>query len=97
MKSLITLLFVILTFSIIPQKVSATDHVILAGGPALRKWENLRAERDRHDRWWANFIRASTMRMDDIRVAYGPSSKIIWLVHKKGYDARAREDGKPFF
>ncbi len=96
MKTLLTILLITLTISLAPQKAGASEHVILAGGPALRKWENLRVERDRHDRWWANFIRASTMRMDNIRVAYGPKSKIIWLVHKSGYVARGREDGKPY-
>ncbi len=96
MKSLLALLFITLTFSLAPQQASASEHVILAGGPALRKWEDLRVERDRHDRWWANFIRASTMRMDNIRAAYGPSSKLIWLVHRRGYVARAREDGNPY-
>lgn len=98
MKSLLALLLVIITLSLglAPQQVSASEHVILAGGPALRKWEDLRVEKDRHDRWWANFIRASTMRMDNIRAAYGPSAKLIWLVHRKGYIARAGEDGKPY-
>lgn len=98
MKSTFALLLLTLTLSLglAPQQVSASEHVILAGGPALRKWENLRLERDRHDRWWANFIRASTMRMDNIRVAYGPSSKLIWLVHQKSYASRSREDGKPY-
>jgi len=95
MKSLAKLLFIILTLSFISLNARSSEHVILAGGPALREWEDLRIEKDRHDRWWANFIRASTMRMDNIRKAYGPSSKLIWLVHKRGYDARAREDGKP--
>ena len=96
MKSLLAILVFTLILSLVPQQVQASEHVILAGGPALRKWENLRVESDRHDRWWANFIHASTMRMDNIRVAYGPDSKIIWLVHRKGYVARAREDGKPY-
>ncbi|MGJ8657400.1 MAG: hypothetical protein ACSHX6_13205 [Akkermansiaceae bacterium] len=98
MKSILALLLLTLTLSLslAPQQATASDHVILAGGPALRKWENLRVERDRHDKWWANFIRASTMRMDNIRAAYGPSSNLIWMVHKQGYTARAREDGKPY-
>jgi hypothetical protein len=96
MKSIIALILLTLTFSLAPQVTSASEHVILSGGPALRKWEDLRVEKDRHDRWWANFIRASTMRMDDIRAAYGSSSKLIWLVHKNGYEARSNEDGKPY-
>ncbi len=79
-----------------PQQASAGEHVILAGGPALRKWENLRVERDRHDKWWANFIRASTLRMDLLRQAYGTQAKFVWLVHRRGYEARSAEDGKPY-
>ncbi len=74
----------------------AKEHVILCGGPASRKWENLRVERDRHDRWWANFVRASTMRMDEIRKSYGMTNSMTWIVYKNGYVTRGREDGKPY-
>ena len=75
---------------------AARTHVILCGGPALRKWEDLRFKRDRHDRWWANFIRASTIRMDEIRKVNGNSVNITWIVHRDSYAARGREDGKPY-
>lgn len=72
------------------------NHVILTGGPALRKWEDLRVPADRHDRWWANFIRASTLRMVEIRKAYGSNARIVWIVHRDGYRTRSSEDGKPY-
>ena len=75
--------------------LSQAEHVILTGGPALRKWENLRVGQDRHDRWWANFIRASTLRMVEIRKAYGENARIVWIVHRDGYRTRSSEDGKP--
>ncbi len=75
---------------------SHADHVIVTGGPALRKWENLRVTDDQHDRWWANFVRASTLRMAEIRQAYGPDAPIVWLVYQPGYQTRGREDGKPY-
>ena len=75
---------------------SHADHVIVTGGPALRKWENLRVSDDQHDRWWANFIRASTLRMAEIRKAYGSSAPIVWMVYQPGYQTRGREDGKPY-
>ena len=92
-------LLILLTLSLaIGSGVAATssNHIILTGGPALRKWENLRVERDRHDRWWANFIRASTLRMVEIRKAYGKDAKITWVVYRHGYVARGAEDGKPY-
>ncbi|MCP5535211.1 MAG: hypothetical protein H7A51_03130 [Akkermansiaceae bacterium] len=76
--------------------VANQRHIILCGGPALRKWENYRVQRDQHDRWWANFVRASTLRMDEIRRAYGNEAPITWLVYRAGYAARGREDGKPY-
>jgi hypothetical protein len=72
------------------------EHVIVAGGPSLRRWEDLRVPDDQHDRWWANFIRASTLRIDELRKAYGPDAKIVWIVHQRSYQTRGREDGKPY-
>jgi len=75
---------------------ASAEHVILTGGPALRKWEDLRVPRDQHDRWWANFVRASTLRMVEIRQAYGESAPIVWMVYRAGYQVRGKEDGKPY-
>jgi hypothetical protein len=75
---------------------SRADHVVVTGGPALRKWENYRVPQDQHDRFWANFVRASTLRMDEIRKAYGPSAPIVWMVYQPSYQTRAREDGKSY-
>lgn len=72
------------------------EHVILCGGPALRKWENLRVSNEQHDRWWANFIRASTLRMAEIRRAYGKEAKLVWIVYRPGYVTRGKADGKPY-
>jgi hypothetical protein len=72
------------------------DHVIVTGGPALRKWENLRVPQDQHDRWWANFVRASTLRMAEIRKAYGPDAPLVWMVFQPSYRTRGGEDGKPY-
>ena len=72
------------------------DHLIVAGGPTLTKWEHLRVKEDQHDRWWANFIRACTVRIDEIHKAYGPNVPIVWMVYRPAYIARGKEDGKPY-
>ncbi|MGJ8644648.1 MAG: hypothetical protein ACSHX9_14660 [Luteolibacter sp.] len=77
-------------------QASQAEHVIVCGGPALRKWENYRTSEDQHDRWWANFVRASTLRMAEVRLAYGKEAPLVWLVYKPGYVTRGREDGKPY-
>lgn len=85
----------ILTLAIFSQAAHA-EHVIVCGGPALRAWENYRIEDDQHDRWWANFVRASTLRMAEVRKTYGKEAPLVWLVYKPGYVARGREDSKPY-
>lgn len=89
-------LLIVLMLVLMGAAGAAQHHVILTGGPALRKWENLRVERDQHDRWWANFIRASTLRMAEIRIAYGKEANITWIVYRPGYTMRGAEDGKPY-
>lgn len=86
----------IVLFSFLLGATAHAEHVIVAGGPALRKWENYRVSDDQHDRWWANFIRASTLRMAEVRLAYGRDASLVWLVYRPGYETRGREDGKPY-
>ena len=88
---LLTVLFPFASLS-----AAVREHVILCGGPALRKWEDLRKENEQHDRWWANFIRASTLRMAEIRLKHGKESKLVWIVYQPGYVTRARADGKSY-
>jgi hypothetical protein len=75
---------------------ASAEHVIVTGGPALRHWENLRVPEDQHDRWWANFVRASTLRMVELRKAYGEGASIVWMVYRPGYQDRGREDSQPY-
>lgn len=93
MKSFARLAALLLVFL---SSFATAEHVIVTGGPALRKWEDYRVKEDQHDRWWANFVRASTLRMAEIRQAYGSDASIVWMVYQQGYQARGREDGKPY-
>ncbi len=69
--------------------------VIMAGGVALKSWENYRAPDKVHDRWWANFIRASTLHMQQLREK-NPHAVITWIVYRPSYVTRQAEDGKPY-
>lgn len=90
------ILSITLLLAVLPLQSLLAEHLIVAGGPALRKWEDYRVVDDRHDRWWANFIRASTLRMAEIRLQNGKQAPLVWMVYRKGYEARGREDGKPY-
>ena len=77
-------------------KIKATgEFIIVSGGPALRKWEDLRQENEQHDRWWGNFIRAARARIEELQKQHGPDYPLTWLVYRPGYASRAGEDGQP--
>ncbi len=71
------------------------EFIIVSGGPALRKWEDLREEPEQHDRWWGNFIRAARARIENLQKQHGPDYPVTWLVYRPGYVTRAGEDGQP--
>lgn len=56
------------------------EYIIISGGPAIRRWEDLRKPSEQHDRWWGNFIRPARMRFEELRKQYGPNAQITWLV-----------------
>jgi hypothetical protein len=70
---------------------SQGEYVIVSGGPALRKWENLRRPGEQHDRWWGNFIRPARMRIQEIQ-AQDPAAVITWLVYRNAFVTRGAED-----
>lgn len=69
------------------------EYIIVSGGPALRKWEDMRAPGTQHDRWWGNFIRPARMRMQEIQ-AKDPGAMITWLVYRQAYVSRSPEDNR---
>jgi hypothetical protein len=72
------------------------EHVIMAGGPALQQWERLRIKARPHDKWWAQFVRASTLRMLDRRREFGKDARITWIVYRPRDVTRGQEDQQPF-
>lgn len=69
-----------------------SEFIIVSGGPALRKWEDMRRSNEQHDRWWGNFIRSARIRIQQIRRAHGPEARITWLVYRPAYAMRIPED-----
>lgn len=74
------------------QDYSKKEFIIVSGGPALRKWEDLRIPIEQHDRWWGNFIRSARIRIQQIRRAHGDAAQITWLVYRPAYVSREPED-----
>ena len=74
---------------------SSGEYLIVSGGPALRKWEDLRQANHQHDRWWGNFIRPARARIQELQKEHGKGVNITWLVYRPAYVARATEDGEP--
>ena len=71
------------------------EYIIVSGGPAMRRWENLRRAGEQHDRWWGNFIATATNRIRELKKAQ-PDMPITWLVYRDSYIRRGGEDSKPY-
>lgn len=65
------------------------EFVIVAGGVSLWVWEKWKAQP--HDNWWMNFVRASRIRIEEIRAAQ-PDAQITWLVFRPAYVTRAKQE-----
>ncbi|MEO8206320.1 MAG: hypothetical protein ABI615_09070 [Chthoniobacterales bacterium] len=66
------------------------EYIVVTGGPALIEWEKLK--NPPHDRYWGNFVRASRVRIEEIRQKHG-DVPITWLVYRRAYVRRGeRQD-----
>ncbi len=75
--------------------VQSAEYIIVSGGPALRRWEDLRLQGEQHDRWWANFIATAMRRVPEVRKEH-PGVPITWMVYRPAYERRGMADGKPY-
>ncbi len=69
------------------------ETVIVTGGVSLWAWEKWKAQP--HDNWWANFVRASRIRIQQVKAAR-PGQQITWLVYRPSYVTRSRQDGRDY-
>jgi len=93
MKSVLALLVCLIAFSTI-SRAQDREYVVLTGAVSLFQWEKYKAQP--HDLWWLNFIRASRLRLQELR-ASNPTAKITWLVYRHGYERRAQQEGQNLF
>jgi hypothetical protein len=68
------------------------EYVVVTGGPSLIEWEKFKVHP--HDHWWANFVRASRIRLGELREQNGPGALITWLVYKPSYVRRGTRQEK---
>jgi len=62
------------------------EYIVVTGGPSLIEWEKFK--RIPHDHWWANFVHASRIRLQELREQNGPDAFITWMVYKPSYVRR---------
>ena len=75
------------------QQTYKPEYVVITGGPSLIEWEKFK--KVPHDHWWANFVRASRIRLGELRERFGDEAMITWLVYKPSYVRRgARQEKK---
>jgi hypothetical protein len=88
----VVVVFAILFAAVAQASAVEREYVILSGGPSLIQWEKYKATP--HDLWWMNFIRASRLRIQEIRAQQGPDAKITWLVYVEGYKRRQAQESQ---
>ncbi len=99
MKLLLALVLGILALTAAPARAATAaasadrEYIILTGGVSLYAWEKFKGPAA-HDHWWANFVRASRIRMGQIRNEAGPDAKITWLVYRESYIKRGKQEGR---
>ena len=82
MARLSLLLFVVCLSAATACAQNYDEHIVVTGGPSIMAWEKYKIEP--HDNWWMNFVRASRIRIGQLREQYGPSASITWLVYGPG-------------
>lgn len=65
------------------------ENIIICGGVSLYQWEKYKAQP--HDNWWANFVRACRIRIQQIK-DQDPNAQITWLVYKPAYISRIKQE-----
>jgi hypothetical protein len=95
MNRLLLSAFFLLTCGLAGKAAAATEYIIVSGGPAVRKFEDLRRPGEQHDRWWGNFIRTARVRMQEIQQNAPAGTRITWLVYRDAYVRRAAEEHQP--
>ncbi len=68
-----------------PANLPNGEYVIVTGGVSVMMWEKYK--REPHDNWWLNFIRASRIRIEELRTRY-PNMPITWMVYAPAYKRR---------
>ena len=82
-----------LSFAQGPEPREPGEYLIVSGGVSLWTWEKWKTEP--HDNWWMNFIRASRIRIQQIKEA-NPQQQITWLVYRPAYVSRSRQDSRDY-
>ena len=75
------------------EPVQPGETIIVSGGVSLWVWEKWKAQP--HDNWWANFVRAARIRIEQIKTAR-PDQPITWLVYRPSYVTRGRQDSRDY-
>ena len=94
-KLLSTLFLVTCGLAWASQAAADTEYLVVSGGPAVRRFEDLRRPEEQHDRWWGNFIRTARVRMQEVQRTAPAGTHITWLVYRPAYLRRAISEHQP--
>ncbi len=71
---------------------AAVEHVVVSGGPALRKFEKFKVRT--HDVYWGNFVDSALIRLGALKSMVQEGDRVAWLVYRPAYSRRSAEQGE---
>jgi hypothetical protein len=74
------------------QERAGRESIVISGGPSLIEWEKFK--KVPHDHWWANFVHAARIRLEELRLRDGGGGLVTWMVYKPGYARRGNRQEK---
>ena len=94
MKFIVAILLALVACGTAPLRAADPnrENILITGGVSLRIWEKWKAAP--HDGWWMNFVRATRIRIEQIRQEQGPDANITVLCYRPSYVTRGRQDGE---
>ena len=76
-------------------KEQSGEYIVVAGGPALSRWETMRNDVEPHDKYWYNFVRKGKFRIKELMEQRGRGITVTMLVFRPAYQSRQEEEGRP--
>ena len=92
MRLFLTLVVALLLGTLGASAQVTSEAIVMTGGPALRFMEHGKGDVS-HDVYWFNFVDASVIRLQQLKMEAKPGELITWMIYRPAYVSRSKEMG----